>query len=196
MTKPDSDEEQFCSRCNAWGPPDLMQPLYRFNDPQAAPWLWMHHHCAEICSNTQFQAAMKRFETQVHSMADSQAGGSVLDITKARARVNLAAAADRAARSLQALRRAKATLEIANTSPDDAPDTQTARNRGSTEDDASRVNACRNGSKESGASPTPNRPIVNRWRKHLRLIKRSYLGRSLKRVGVPGVLLLARSESN
>jgi hypothetical protein len=129
MTKPALHEEQFCSRCNAWGPADLMQPLFRFPDPDAGPWLWLHHHCAEIYSKTQFQAAMKRFETQVHSMAGTQAGGSIVDITKARARVNLAAAADRAARSLQALRRAKATLEIANIGSDDAPNTQTSRNR-------------------------------------------------------------------
>jgi hypothetical protein len=173
----------------------LMQPLYRFNDAQAAPWLWMHHHCADICSNTQFQAAMTRFETQVHSMADSQAGGSVVDITKARARVNLAAAADRAARSLQALRRAKATLEIANIGPDDAPHKQTARKQESAEDEASRVSACRNGSDESGASTRPDRAMMNRWRKHLRWIKHCYPGGSLKHAGGPDVLWLARSES-
>src|SRR5262245_17910326 len=118
MTKPDTEEEQFCSRCNAWGPAELMQPLCRFPDLGAGPWLWLHHHCAGIYSMTLFQAAMKRCETQVHSMANSQPGGSVVDITKARARINLAAAAERAARSLQALRRAKATLEIANIRPD------------------------------------------------------------------------------
>jgi hypothetical protein len=120
------------------GPTDLMQPLYRFPDQDAAPWLWMHHHCAEICSTTQFQAAMKRFETQVHSMT----AGEVVDIAKARARVNLAAAADRAARSLQALKRARATLEIANIDPDDATQMQPARSQEPVEDDASRVRTC------------------------------------------------------
>ena len=128
MPKPDTEEEQFCSRCNAWGPAELMQPLCRFPDlGGVGPWLWLHHHCAEIYSKTQFQAAMKRFETQVHSMAKSQPGGSVVDITKARARINLAAAADRATRALQALRRAKATLEIANIRPDDAPQADSAK---------------------------------------------------------------------
>ena len=70
MTKSNLQEEQFCSRCNAWGLSDMMLPLYRVSGPQGEPSLWMHHQCVEICSNTQFQAAMKRFETQVHSMAD------------------------------------------------------------------------------------------------------------------------------
>jgi hypothetical protein len=121
MVKPNPTEEQFCIRCNAWGPANLMQPLYRFNDPEAGPWFWLHHHCAEIYSNTQFQAAMKRFESQVHLTAESEASGAVVDISKARARVNLAAATDRAARSLQVLRRAKAALEIANIDPDTVP---------------------------------------------------------------------------
>jgi hypothetical protein len=121
MVKPNPTEEQFCIRCNAWGPANLMQPLYRFNEPETGPWFWLHHHCAEIYSNTQFQAAMKRFESQVHLMAESEAGGAVVDISKARARVNLAAGTDRAARSLQVLRRAKAALEIANIDPDTVP---------------------------------------------------------------------------
>jgi hypothetical protein len=168
MTKPALHEEQFCSRCNAWGPADLMQPLYRFPDQDAAPWLWMHHHCAEICSTTQFQAAMKRFETQVHSMT----AGGVVDIAKARARVNLAAAADRAARSLQALKRARATLEIANIDPDGAVQTQPARNQEPTEDDASRDRASpsRDGSDQLDAS------AKNKWRRHLRWIKHCRLG--------------------
>ena len=37
MTKPALHEEQFCSRCNAWGPADLMQPLYRFPDKMQRP---------------------------------------------------------------------------------------------------------------------------------------------------------------
>src|SRR5688572_24991919 len=49
MPKPDArKEQQFCSRCHAWGPADAMQPLYRSKDAEAGPWLWMHHHCAEI----------------------------------------------------------------------------------------------------------------------------------------------------
>ena len=64
---------------------------------------------------------MKRFESQVHLMAESEASGAVVDISKARARVNLAAATDSAARSLQVLRRAKAALEIANINPDTVP---------------------------------------------------------------------------
>jgi hypothetical protein len=70
MTKADAHEaQQFCSRCHTWGPADTMQPLYRSKDAEAGPWLWMHHHCAEICSSMQFEAAMKRFESQVHSLA-------------------------------------------------------------------------------------------------------------------------------
>src|SRR5215510_15237732 len=88
MTKPNLPEEQFCSRCNAWGPAEMMQPLYRVCGPQAVPSLWMHDQCVEICSNTQFHAAMKRFETQVHSIANS-VGTSFGGVVKTRARVNL-----------------------------------------------------------------------------------------------------------
>ena len=76
MTKSGArEEQQFCSRCHAWGPADTMQPLYRSKDAEAGPWLWMHHHCAEICSSMQFEAAMKRFEFQVHSLAELQGRG-------------------------------------------------------------------------------------------------------------------------
>ena len=111
---------------------------------------------------------MKRFETQVHSMT----AGGVVDIAKARARVNLAAAADRAARSLQALKRARATLEIANIDPDGAAQTQPARNQEPTEDDASRHRACPSldGSDQLDVS------AKNKWRKHLRWIKHCRLG--------------------
>lgn len=118
MTKPILTEEQFCSRCNTWGPADMMQPLYRVADAKAAPWLWLHHHCAEMCSNAQFEAAMKRFETQVHSAAEAQAVG---DVTNVRARLALAAAADRAARSLRDLRQAKAALEKTGTGAEEVP---------------------------------------------------------------------------
>jgi hypothetical protein len=91
-----------------------MQPLYRAKDAGAGPWLWLHHHCAEICSNTQFHAAMKRFQSQVHSLVEAQGRGAALNIVRARARANFVAAADRAAHSLQVLKRAKAALEIAN----------------------------------------------------------------------------------
>jgi hypothetical protein len=121
MTKPISTEEQFCSRCNTWGPADMMQPLYRVADAKAAPWLWLHHHCAETCSNAQFEAAMKRFETQVHSAAEAQAGGAIGDGTNVRARLALAAAADRAARSLRDLRQAKAALEKAGMGAEEVP---------------------------------------------------------------------------
>ena len=120
MTKSGArEEQQFCSRCHAWGPADTMQPLYRSKDAEAGPWLWMHHHCAEICSSMQFEAAMKRFESQVHSLAESQGRGAAF--AKVRARVNFVAAADRAAHSLQVLKRAKAALEIANIDPEDGP---------------------------------------------------------------------------
>jgi hypothetical protein len=114
MTKQDAREERhFCSRCNAWGPADAMQPFYRSKDAEAGPWLWIHHHCAEICST------MKRFESQVHSLAESQGQGAAF--AKVRARENFVAAADRAAHSLQVLKRAKAALEIANIDPEDGP---------------------------------------------------------------------------
>ena len=67
----------------------------------------------------QFEAAMKRFESQVHSLAESQGRGAAF--AKVRARVNFGAAADRAAHSLQVLKRAKAALEIANIEPEDGP---------------------------------------------------------------------------
>ena len=120
MTKADAHEaQQFCSRCHAWGPAETMLPLYRSKDAEAGPWLWMHHHCAEICSSMQFEAAMKRFESQVHSLAESQGRGAAF--AKVRARTNFVAAADRAAHSLQVLKRAKAALEIANIDPEDGP---------------------------------------------------------------------------
>ena len=82
MVKPNPTEEQLCIRCNAWGPANLMQPLYRFNDPETGPWFWLHHHCAEIYSSTQFQAAMKRFESQVHLMAEAEEAGAAITSRK------------------------------------------------------------------------------------------------------------------
>jgi len=116
--------EALCQRVGiqlrtTWGLADTMQPLYRSKDAEAVPWLWMHHHCAEICSNTQFEAAMKRFEYQVHSLAKAQGRGAALGIARDRARANFAATADRAAHSLQVLKRAKAALEIQTFDPDD-----------------------------------------------------------------------------
>ena len=58
---------------------------------------------------------MKRFESQVHSLAESQGRGAAF------ARVNFVAGAARAAHSLQVLKRAKAALEIANIDPEDGP---------------------------------------------------------------------------
>jgi hypothetical protein len=139
MTKSNLQEEQFCSRCNAWGPSDMMLPLYRVSGPQGAPSLWMHHQCVEICSNTQFQAAMKRFETQVHSMADSQVGRPPGSIVGTRARVNLAVAADRANLSLQALKRAKAALEIASVDAEDSLHARKTPNQETAQDEVTTV---------------------------------------------------------
>jgi len=107
MTTLDSDQEQFCICCNLWGPAETMLPLYRFRDQEAKPCLWLHHHCAETCGNVQFEAAMKRFKSQVDTAARSQQPGSA----RALAQAELAEAANRAAISLQALKRAKAALE-------------------------------------------------------------------------------------
>jgi hypothetical protein len=123
MTKPSSAEAQFCIRCHTWGSSDLMQPLYRFPDPEAGPCLWLHHHCAEIYSSTQFEAAMKRFESQIHAVAGSQTGNAVVDLAKVRVQLNLAAAAERAARSLHDLKRAKAALTEAGMAGEDMPRT-------------------------------------------------------------------------
>jgi hypothetical protein len=106
MTTADIDQEQFCICCNLWGPAETMLPLYRFRDQEATPCLWLHHHCAETCGNVQFAAAMKRFESQVDTVAQSQAGGA-----RALAQAQLARAVNSAAISLQALKRAKAALE-------------------------------------------------------------------------------------
>jgi hypothetical protein len=110
MTTLDLDQEQFCICCNLWGPAETMLPLYRFRDQEAKPCLWLHHHCAETCGNVQFEAGMKRFESQVHTVAQSQAGDAGEAIAKAHAQAQLAEAANRAAISLQALKRAKAAL--------------------------------------------------------------------------------------
>src|SRR5262245_23845310 len=111
MITPGSDQEQFCICCNLWAPTDTMLPLYRFRDPEAQPCLWLHHHCAGMCGNVQFEAAMKRFESQVHSVAQSQSGEAADAKAKAHAQAQLAEAAKRAAISLEALKRAKAALE-------------------------------------------------------------------------------------
>ena len=111
MTTLDLDQEQFCICCNLWGPAETMLPLYRFRDQEAKPCLWLHHHCAETCGNVQFEAGMKRFESQVHTVAQSQAGDAGDAMAKAHAQAQLAEAANRAAISLQALKRAKAALE-------------------------------------------------------------------------------------
>jgi len=106
MTTLDLDQEQFCICCNLWGPTDTMLPLYRFRDQEAKPCLWLHHHCAETCGNVQFEAAMKRFKSQVDTVARSQSGAA-----RALAQAELARAAKRAAISLEALKRTKAALE-------------------------------------------------------------------------------------
>jgi hypothetical protein len=108
MTKLDSRHEEFCICCNAWGPADTMLALYRFPDPEAGPSLWLHHHCAEACANMQFEAAMNRFASHVHTLGKSQ---SEEEIAKARAQAHLAEAAKRAATSLTALRRARTAME-------------------------------------------------------------------------------------
>ena len=81
MTTLDLDQEQFCICCNLWGPAETMPPLYRFRDQEAKPCLWLHHHCAEICSSMQFEAAMKRFESQVHSLAETQGRAAAMTRT-------------------------------------------------------------------------------------------------------------------
>jgi hypothetical protein len=90
MTTLDLDQEQFCICCNLWGPAETMLPLYRFRDQEAKPCLWLHHHCAETCGNVQFEAGMKRFESQVHTVAQSQAGDAEEAIAKAHAQAQLA----------------------------------------------------------------------------------------------------------
>ena len=111
MSDPISDQDQFCICCNTWGPAVSMQPLYRFRDPRAEPCLWLHHDCAEICANVQFEAAMKRFESQVDTIAKSQPSGVKAGSAKLLAQVHFAEVAKTASISLIALSRARAALE-------------------------------------------------------------------------------------
>ena len=67
MTTLDLDQEQFCICCNLWGPAETMLGVYRFRNQEAKPCLWLHHHCAKTCGNVQFEAAMKRFKSQVNT---------------------------------------------------------------------------------------------------------------------------------